>query len=97
MLHIISNLPISPSFLENTHSGDTVIFTDNAIFAVKQHNPEIATLTQKAFRHINLCVRKADLLIKDISNSELLRGVTILDETQYINATAEDFVIKSCN
>lgn len=96
MLHIVSNFPISPSFLENTHSGDTIIFTDNAIFAVKHNNLE-TTLTQKAFSHINVCVRKADLLIKNISNSELLRGVTIIDEAQYLYATAEDFVIKSCN
>ena len=97
MLHVISNLPISPSFLDIANSGDTVIFTGNAIFAVKQNNLDTETLTQKAFSHINLCVRKADLLIKNISNSELWHGVTVIDEDQYKNATAESFVIKSCN
>ena len=98
MLHIISNLPISPSFLDNANSGDTVIFTGNAIFAVKQNNLGTEkTLTQKAFSHINLCVCKADLLIKNISNSELWRGVAVIDEDQYKNATKDYFVIKSCN
>lgn len=97
MLHVISSFPLSPSFLNNTHSGDTVIFTGNAIFAVKQTNPGTESLTQKAFSHINLCVRKADLLIKNISNGELLRGVAIIDEDQYKNATSEEFAIKSCN
>lgn len=97
MLHIISSLPISPSLLEKTSSGDTVIFTDSAIFAVKQNNSETETLIQKTFSHINLCVRKADLLIKNISNSELLRGVTIIDEAQFKSATTEDCAIKSYN
>jgi len=97
MLHIISTFPLSRSFLENTNSGDTVIFTDNAIFAVKQKNFETETLTQKAFSHINLCVRKADLIIKNISNSELIRSVTIIDEIQYKNVTSEDLAIKSYN
>ncbi len=98
MLHIISNLPISPSFLEKTSSGDTVIFTGNAIFAVKQNSSDTEkTLTQKTFNHINLCVRRADLLIKNISNSELWHSVAIIDEDQYKNVTSECFAVKSCN
>ena len=97
MLHVVSSFPLSTSFLTNTHSGDTVIFTGNAICAVKQNNLDTESLTQKAFSHINLCVRKADLLIKNISNSELLRGVAVIDEEQYKNATSEELVIKSCN
>ncbi len=97
MLHIISNFPLSPSFLNNTNSGDTVIFTGNAILAVKQTTMAAEKLTQKAFSHINLCVRKADLLITNISNSELLRGVVIIDEDQFKYASDEDFAIKSYN
>ncbi len=40
MLHIINNFPVSPSFLDNTHYGDSVIFTDNAVFAAKQNSIE---------------------------------------------------------
>ncbi len=97
MLHIISNLPLSPVFIENTHSGDTIIFTDDAVLAVQQNNIDPESLTQKALSHINLYVRKADLLIKNISKSELLRGVVIIDESQFKAATAKEFAIKSYN
>ena len=97
MLHIINSFPISPSLLNNTHSGDSVIFTDNAVFAAKQDNIETESLPQKAFSHINVYVRKADLLIRDISNKDLFRGVIIIDDMQYENAISQDFAIKSCN
>ena len=97
MLHIISSFPIPPSFLKNTHSGDTVIFTDNAIFAVIYENIDQESLMKKAFNHINLCVRRADLLIKNIPTHELLRGVAIIDDLQYENALSQDFAIRSCN
>ncbi|MCF6249784.1 MAG: DsrH/TusB family sulfur relay protein [Methylococcaceae bacterium] len=97
MIHIINNFPISPSFFDRTQFGDTVIFTDNAVFAVKQENLETESLTQKAFNHINLYVRKADLIIRNISNTELLRGVVIIDDMQYELAISEDFLIRSCN
>ena len=97
MLHIINNFPISPSLLDCTHTGDTVIFTDNAVFAAIHENIENESLTKKTFSHINLCVRKADLLIRNISNSDLLQGVAIIDDMQYKNAISEDFMIRSCN
>ena len=97
MVHIINNFPISPSFLDRTHSGDTVIFTDNAVFAVKQENLEKESLSQQAFNHINLYVRKADLLIRNISNTELLRSVVIIDDMQYENAISQDYLIRSYN
>ena len=97
MLHIINSFPISPSRLNFTHSGDTVIFTDNAVFAATHKNIEKEAITQNTFSHINLCVRKADLLIRNISKKELLRGVTVIDDTQYENALSEDTMVRSCN
>ena len=97
MLHIVDNFPISPSFLETTSSGDTVIFTENAVYAVKQENVDAESLSQKALSHINLCVRKADLLIRDISNKDLFRGVVVIDEAQYDNVVSQGFAFKSCN
>ncbi len=97
MLHIISQLPLSSSFIKNTHSGDTVIFTNDAILAVKQNNVDIEHFTKKAFNHLNLCVRKADLLLKGFTNRDLLRGVAIIDESQFKNALSEYVAIKSCN
>ncbi len=97
MLHIINHLPLPSSFIEKTHSGDTVIFTEDAILAVKHNDQEPESLSQKAFNHINICVRKADMLLKNISKKELLPGVTIIDEAQFLFATSEDTVIKSYN
>jgi sulfur relay protein TusB/DsrH len=97
MLHIIKNFPVSPSFLDSTHSGDTIIFTENAVLAMIQNNIEKESMTQKAFNHINLCVRKADLLLKNISNHDLLRGVAVIDDLQYQNVISQQCAIRSCN
>lgn len=97
MLHIINQLPLSANFFDKTQSGDTVIFTDDAILAVKQNNVDIEYFTKRAFNHINLCVRKADLIIKNISKRDLLRDVTIIDEVQFENAMHDNFAIKSYN
>ncbi|MCK4841620.1 MAG: hypothetical protein KAT04_07020 [Methylococcales bacterium] len=97
MLHIINSLPNSASFLNNARSGDTVIFTENAVLAAKQGYFDIESLTQKALDHINLYVRKADLLIQDISISELIRGVIVIDDMQYQSAITQNFAIKSYN
>lgn len=97
MLHIINNFPISSSFFEQTHSGDSVIFTNNAVLAVKQEYFDKESLAQKTLSHINLYVRKADLLLRNISNSDLLRNVIIIDDIQYELALSQCFAIKSCN
>ncbi|GFO74844.1 hypothetical protein BPLS_P1744 [Bathymodiolus platifrons methanotrophic gill symbiont] len=46
MLHIIDNFPIQHSFLEQMHSGDTIILKDNAVYAAKQENIK-ASLSKK--------------------------------------------------
>ena len=97
MLHIINIFPIQHSFLETTHSGDTVILIDNAVYAAKQENLK-ECLTKRTFAHLNICVSKADLLLRNISNHELIRGVAIidsLDESQ--DYLAQNIAIKSCN
>ncbi len=97
MLHIINCFPIPSTFLDNTNCGDIIIFTDNAVLAAKQDNIENESLSQKAFSHINLYVRKADLLIRNISNKELFRGVIIIDNAQYENVISQDYMVRSCN
>jgi sulfur relay protein TusB/DsrH len=97
MLHIINNFPLSSSFIDSANSGDTVIFTENAVLAVKQENIEKESLVLRSLSHINLYVRKADLILRNISNNELLRGVIIIDDLQFKNAISQDFAIRSCN
>ncbi|WP_031433864.1 DsrH/TusB family sulfur metabolism protein [Methylomarinum vadi] len=96
MLHIIDQFPISPETLAHTTTGDTVIFTDNAVYAVKQSDIE-KTLLEKTYTHINLCVRKADLLLRNISNRDLFRGVAVLDDSDYQSALQQEPAVRSWN
>ena len=98
MLHIIDNFPIQQSFLQSTHSGDTVILKDNAVYAAKQENLKEATMTRRTFAHLNLCVSKADLLLRNISDRELIRGVAVIDSfDEYQEYLAQNIAVKSCN
>ncbi len=97
MLHIIDQFPLQPSFLEKTHSGDTVILKDTAVYAAKYENIK-EPLFAKTLAHINLCVSKADLLLHNISTHELIRGVAIIDELRdEQNELAQNFVVRSYN
>ncbi|WP_305909252.1 DsrH/TusB family sulfur metabolism protein [Methylomarinum sp. Ch1-1] len=96
MLHIIDHFPIKHETLAKTSIGDTVIFTDNAVYAVKQDDID-QNLARKTFAHINLCVRKADLLLRNISNRELFKGVAVLDDVDYRNVLSEEPAIRSLN
>ena len=93
MLHIIDNFPIQHSFLATTHSGDTVILKDNAVYAAKQEN-----LAKRSFAHLNICVSKADLLLRNISNRDLIRGVSVIDDfDEYQDYLTQNIAIRSCN
>lgn len=97
MLHIIDKFPIQHSFLATTHSGDTLILKDNAVYAAKQENLN-ESLTMRAFAHLNLCVSKTDLLKRNISNRELVRGVAVLDcLDDYQDYLAQNIALRSCN
>ncbi len=97
MLHITDQFPLQQSFLENTHSGDTVILKDNAVYAVKQENIK-ESLLAKTLAHINLCVSKTDLLLHNISSNELIRGVAIIDElNDHQDELAQNIVVRSYN
>ena len=97
MLHIIDNFPIQHSFLATTHSGDTVILKDNAVYAAKQENLK-ECLAKRTFAHLNICVSKADLLLRNISNRDLIRGVAVIDDfDEYQDYLAQNIAIRSCN
>ncbi len=97
MLHITNTFPIHDSFLEKTHSGDTIILKDNAVLAVKQENIT-GSLTRKTFSHLNLCVSKTDLLLRNIAKSDLIRGVSVLDNIEeYQDNCIPNFAVKSFN
>lgn len=97
MLHIIDNFPIQRCFLDQLNMGDTIILKDNAVYAAKQENLK-EDLTKRTFTHLNLCVSKADLLLRNISNRDLVRGVTILDNfDDFQDYLAQNIAMRSCN
>ncbi|WP_198244115.1 DsrH/TusB family sulfur metabolism protein [methane-oxidizing endosymbiont of Gigantopelta aegis] len=96
MLHIISQFPINPSELEKTVEGDTVIFTENAVYSIKQDNTTLKWI-QATLKHVNICVRKADLMIRNIDISELITGVAILEDFDWPMLESQEAVVRSWN
>ena len=97
MLHIIDDFPIQHSFFEQMHTGDTIILKNNAVYAAKQENIK-TSLTRKTLAHLNLCVSKTDLSIRNISCRELIRGVAIIDSAdEYQEYLTQNIAIRSCN
>lgn len=97
MLHIIDNFPIQLSFLQQMHSGDTIILKDNAVYAAKLGDIK-TSLSRRTFTHLNLCVSKADLSLRNISCRDLIRGVAIVDNTdEYQEYLNQNIVMRSCN
>jgi len=96
MLHIINNFPLQGSFLENTHFGDTIMLKDDAVYALKKEH--LGGLLQKSFAHFNLCVKKSDLLSRDLATHELIHGVSVLDDFDEPNEYhAHNIAFLSCN
>jgi tetraacyldisaccharide-1-P 4'-kinase len=56
MLHIIDNFPIQLSFLQQMHSGDTIILKDNAVYAAKLENIK-TSLSRRT-----ICFKSADAI-----------------------------------
>lgn len=96
MLHIINNFPIDCSRLEQTTYGDTVLLTDNAVYAIKK-NDKSDKIFKKVSRHLNFCVLGSDLLSRGVSTSEIFRSVCVIDDMDLTTITEEKTVIRSCN
>jgi sulfur transfer complex TusBCD TusB component (DsrH family) len=96
MLHIINQFPIDTSELAQAESGDIVVFTENAVLAVKRRS-EIGNFIKKALAHINLCVSGTDLKRLGLGMSDLLCGVSILDDRDLHDITGNELAIRSWN
>ena len=96
MLYIIDQFPLDTNTLQQTASGDTVLFTENAVLAVRR-NTEIEKFIKKTLAHINLCVSGTDLALRGLAISDLLCGVSILDERDLIDIAGNDPAIRSWN
>lgn len=96
MLHIIDNFPFEPSMLDEAASGDIVLFIDNAVYAVKQGARGISLLKQ-AVNHLNFCVFGPDLKARGLAANEVVHGVSVIDEKDYVDLTEDNVAIKSWN
>lgn len=96
MLHIINQFPIDSTALNRTRCGDTILFADNAVLAIKKNNHGQNPI-QKALTHLNSCVCKKDLINKGVSLNEILSMVCVIDDHD-LQAIAEDSTaFRSCN
>jgi sulfur relay protein TusB/DsrH len=96
MLHIIDDFPIDAVSLEKTSSGDTIIFTENAVYAAKITEPSFRLL-QKAFAHLNFCVLETDLKQRGVSFKDIQRNIPIIDEDDFQDIKENSMAIKSWN
>ncbi|MDC9727871.1 MAG: DsrH/TusB family sulfur metabolism protein [Methyloprofundus sp.] len=97
MLHIINRYPLQHSFLEKAHTGDTIMIKDDAVYALTKENLR-ESLIEKSFAHFNLCVKKSDLLLRNIAKHELIQGVSVIEEfDEPIEHHAYHTAFLSCN
>jgi len=97
MLHIIKHFPLHDSFLDNANFGDSLILKDEAILAIKKETIRPSRI-QKSLEHLNLYVKKSDLLSRNISAKELVHGVSILDDfDEQHEAQLQNMAFLSCN
>ncbi len=97
MLHIINHYPIKSYELDRARSGDTVLFIENAVFELKKRRHSLCILKKQAMAHLNLCVRKQDLVRRGISSKEIGKRVAIIDDQDYQNVLEQNTIVKSWN
>jgi sulfur relay protein TusB/DsrH len=96
MLHILDHLPLQCTELERTTNGDTIILTANAIDAIKDTNPD-HNLLKNLFKQFNLCVLYRDIEAKGVEISELISGITVLDDDEFNRCQEDNNCIRSWN
>lgn len=97
MLFIFDKFPITEEELEKTRSGDTILLTDKAVYAVKRNDVNNDSRLQINFTHLNLCVRRSDLVLKNIAETELYSGVAVLDDVEIAAIQNQEAAVRSWN
>ncbi len=97
MIHIIKHYPVDVNALNRTRCGDTILFLENAVLALNKQDQCISTLMQRLLLHINLCVRKGDMLAQGLTRQELFNHVAVLDELDINALEHQDSAVKSWN
>ena len=96
MLHILDHLPLQCAELEHTTNGDTIILTANAIDAIKDKNSD-HNLLKNLFKQFNLCVLYRDIEAKGVEISEIINGITVLDDDEFNLCQEDNNCIRSWN
>ncbi len=96
MIHIIDRLPVSHAELKHTSIGDTVLFTENALFAIRSGENEFENL-RSLFTHINFCVLIEDICSKGVSHTEIPTGISVIDQFDVKDLKDNTNAFRSCN
>jgi len=97
MLHVIEHFPLQDTFLDAAHFGDSIILKDEAVLAIKKDNLR-PSLIQKSLAHLNLYVKKSDLLLRNITQNDLVQGVSVVDDfDEQYEYQAQNVAFLSCN
>lgn len=96
MLHVIDHFPIDAAELEKTTFGDNVVLTENAIYAAIQDN-EIHKLFKQALKRFNCFVLRSAMKARGVDTDDLVSGINVIDEIDYLDIADESIAMRSWN
>jgi tRNA 2-thiouridine synthesizing protein B len=94
MLHLIFQSPIDSAVLERMAVGDVAVFLENAVLGTLQNSVSSEVLSNKLNSN-RLCVLSEDMAIRGILESELVRGLEIIDYSGLVELSVENALITS--
>jgi tRNA 2-thiouridine synthesizing protein B len=94
MLHLIFQSPIETVILERIDSGDDVLFLENAVLRILEKGSLCPALTQ-LLKHNRLFVLADDIKVRGISVSELVKGIEVIEYSEWVNLTIKNPLIQS--
>ncbi|MEY3882635.1 MAG: sulfurtransferase complex subunit TusB [Pseudomonadota bacterium] len=94
MLHLIFQSPIETAILERIDSGDDVLFLENAVLRILAKGSLCPALTQ-LLKHNRLFVLADDIKVRGISVSELVKGIEVIEYSEWVNLTIKNPLIQS--
>ena len=96
MLHLIFQSPIETAILERIDSGDDVLFLENAVLRILAKGSLGSVLTELV-KHNRLFVLADDINVRGISATELVKGIEVIDYSEWVDLTVKNPIIQSWN
>lgn len=94
MLHLIFQSPIETAILERIESGDDVMFLENAVLRILAKGSLGAVLTELV-KHNRLFVLADDINVRGISVTELVKGIEVIDYSEWVDLTVKNPIIQT--